>query len=122
MRHEESKIQRAAIKILDDYFRTSLCELIVNGHAPIMAASNEGKRSIVTGSLMKQQGLRKGFPDLFLHLKRKGYGGLCIEVKTEKGRFTKEQIAYLAHLKEQGYKVEICRTVQQIVDAVLAYI
>ena len=52
----------------------------------------------------KKQGLKKGYPDLFLPVVRGGYCGLFIEMKKRKGgRLSKEQREMLAYLNHEGY-------------------
>ena len=65
---------------------------------------NGGKRSESEAARFKAMGTRKGFPDLFLALPCNGYHGAFFELKSEKGKLSKEQEFYLALLKKQGYK------------------
>jgi hypothetical protein len=66
--------------------------------------TNEGKRSLRIGHLLVSIGLRKGFPDYFIHVRNERYGGLFIEMK-RRFNFTHDahQDAYIARLLEQGY-------------------
>lgn len=65
---------------------------------------NGGKRSESEAARFKAMGTRKGFPDLILALPCNGYHGAFFELKSEKGKLSKEQEVYLALLKKQGYK------------------
>lgn len=70
---------------------------------------NEGKRDQRTGYILKQLGLKKGVPDIFLPVARGGKHGLFIEMKRIKGgTVSKEQREWLDKLREQGYAAEIC--------------
>jgi len=69
---------------------------------------NEGHRTIMTGAMLKRLGLRKGFPDLLLLAQSGGYGMLFIELKSEFGTPTKEQLEYLAFLRDRGYAACLC--------------
>lgn len=71
-------------------------ELRMLAHVP-----NEGKRS--NGSKLVREGLRSGYPDIILDVARGGFHGLRIELKTQRGRTSKEQIEWIAALKRQGY-------------------
>ena len=44
-----------------------------------------------------------GVPDLWLPCARKGFHGLVIELKAQKGKATQEQVAYIEALERQGY-------------------
>lgn len=71
---------------------------------------NGGKRSAIEAARFKAMGTRKGFPDLILALPWNGYHGAFFELKSEKGRLSKEQEVYLALLKKQGYKTFVTRS------------
>lgn len=71
---------------------------------------NGGKRSAIEAARFKAMGTRKGFPDLILALPCNGYHGAFFELKSEKGKTTKEQEVYLAVLKKQGYKTFVTRS------------
>lgn len=69
---------------------------------------NEGKRSIVLGAQLKEEGLRKGLPDITLAVPRNHYGALYIELKTLKGKATKAQLDFISDLKKCGNAAHIC--------------
>ena len=54
-------------------------------------------------------GVKKGVPDLCLPVARGKYHALYIEMKTEKGRTTKEQEWWLEALREAGSCACLCR-------------
>lgn len=67
-----------------------------------MAAS-----SIYAAKAMRQQGMTKGIPDIFLPVARRGYHGLYIEMKRSNGRqsdLSPEQKECLMFLQQQGYQ------------------
>lgn len=115
--HEESIMQRQFIKhwaILSRQY----------GVPEILLASipNGGGRSgPVVGSILKAEGLRKGFPDLGLFLPRGIYGALFIEFKTATGRLSPEQEVYHEVLQKHGYMVRVCRSVRDCLSAVSDY-
>lgn len=53
----------------------------------------------------KKMGAKKGFPDLFIYQKSDDgkYAGLAIELKTETGHTSPEQISWQQELTKQGY-------------------
>ena len=93
-------------------------ELQLMYHVP-----NEGKRSRITGSILRAMGLRKGVPDIVLPVPRGGYHGLYVELKRkEGGKASKEQLWWLEQLDKQGYAVTICRGWVQASQNIIAYL
>jgi hypothetical protein len=62
----------------------------------------------VQASILKKMGVKKGVPDLFLPVPSGKYHGLWIEMKTENGRASTEQIWWADHLKANGYAHAFC--------------
>lgn len=93
-------------------------ELALMYHVP-----NEGKRSRATGGRLRAEGLRSGVPDICLPVARGGYHGLYIELKRRKGgRVTEAQEEWIAGLRAQGYRAEVCRGFDEASDVILAYL
>ena len=74
----------------------------------VMHIPNEGKRSDAYGARMKRLGLRKGFPDLFVPLPKRGYHGFFIEMKARKGKLSPDQRLWLVRLKNAHYATAVC--------------
>lgn len=77
----------------------------------LLNASLSGVR-LFPGQARKAKGLGmvRGFPDVFLPVRKAGYGGLFIELKRPRGgKLTPEQRAWLEELGEQGYLAVCCR-------------
>lgn len=70
---------------------------------------NEGLRSERTGYMLKQIGMQRGFPDLFILKACGNYHGLAIEMKSQNGRATKEQKQWIATLNALGYYAKVCK-------------
>lgn len=83
--------------------------------------ANEGSGSVARGRLLKNMGVRAGFPDLGLCVARGGFLGLFIEMKRKTGRLTDEQKAFHADLRAQGYRVETCYGADQAIDTITNY-
>jgi len=83
---------------------------------------NGGFRSKKTGAKMKRTGLKAGVPDIFLPVMRGKYGGLFIEMKSEKGIVQANQKEWHIKLRAQGYKCEICRGFEQAVKTIEKYL
>lgn len=57
----------------------------------------------------RQMGVKPGVPDLFYPVPLWGYHGLFIEMKTAKGRLSKEQQRWIDALTEFGYMCVVAR-------------
>ena len=76
--------------------------------ALLFAVPNGGTRNKIEAVNLKRQGVKPGVPDMFLPVARRGYHGLFIELKTETGRTSKNQDAWIADLNAQGYFCPVC--------------
>ena len=84
MKQEEYKLQKAVCRYLD--FKNILyCGSMGGQYQVHFSQRNKAKAT----------GYKKGFPDLFIYeiaqIENNIYAGLAIELKTKKGRPTKEQ-------------------------------
>jgi hypothetical protein len=70
----------------------------------LFAIPNGGGRSPVQGEWLRQEGVRRGAPDLCLAVPRHIYHGAYVEMKYGDGRETEEQREFLAFLASQGYR------------------
>ncbi len=70
----------------------------------------------------RQMGMKKGVPDLMLPIPMKGYHGLFIELKTDKGRLSQEQKNWIKALTTFGYKAAVCRGWEEAKDTLEEYI
>lgn len=82
---------------------------------------NGGKRSAIEAARFKAMGTRKGFPDLILALPCNGYHGAFFELKSEKGKTSKEQEVYLALLEKRGYKAFVTRSYEDFDNQLKEY-
>lgn len=78
-------------------------ELALLFHIP-----NGGSRDAVEGRHLKQQGVKRGVPDLFLPVPSGRYHGLFIEMKTDTGRASREQKEWIEYLNAVGYLAQVC--------------
>jgi hypothetical protein len=65
--------------------------------------ANQRKCSPREGRQLKLMGVKRGVSDIFLGIPTKYYHGLWIELKVEKGKLTKEQIAFIERKNKRGY-------------------
>ena len=123
MKNEESKIQQACIKWFD---------LQYPEYSQILfAIPNGGKRSVITASIMKKEGVRRGVLDIFFAKEKirtlsgvicNEYYGLFIEIKTKEGKLSKEQKEFIKKVEAEGFKCEICRSLDEFIKIINDYI
>lgn len=75
----------------------------------LFAVPNGGDRNRVVAAKMKGEGVRSGVPDYLLLVPSPEYHGLAIELKAMGGYASKEQKDWIARLRENGYRAEVCR-------------
>jgi 16S rRNA C1402 N4-methylase RsmH len=74
----------------------------------IFAVPNGGLRNAIVAKKLKAEGVAAGIPDLILPVAKKGYYGLFIELKTEKGKLSLAQKNRIEQLTADGYLAVIC--------------
>lgn len=93
-------------------------ELALLFHIP-----NGGSRNKVEAAHLKRLGVKKGVPDLFLPVARKGYHGLFIEMKRERGSYaSEEQMIWLTNLRLEGYMAMVCRGYEHARNVIEEYL
>ena len=88
----------------------------------LFAVPNGGNRDKVTGAIMKAEGITAGVSDLLLLVPSHGYHGLCIEMKTEKGRQSAEQKQWQKKVDAQGYRYAVIRSLDQFIETINDYL
>ena len=89
----------------------------------LIAVPNGGKRHIKTAISMKQEGVSKGFPDLFLPVPSSKFHGLFIEMKRQKGgTLSKEQKSWLEYLNSVGYQATVCNGFLEGKEVIACYL
>ena len=114
MRHEESKIQRAAVK----WFRYMFPDHV------LLSIPNGGARNKIEAAILKAEGVLAGAADLFLACASKDEltHGLWIEVKTQYGRQTETQKAFQDKVLKLGYGYRIVRSLDEFIEVVNNYL
>lgn len=124
----EDQIQMAFVEYVERKHPT-LAQLLI--HVP-----NEGARGLAGGKRQKLLGLRAGVPDLLFarpkhidYFNGNGnklgycdYHGLFLEVKSKKGRTTKEQVKMQNLLEDQGYYTDTCYNLDELINIFEWYI
>lgn len=80
---------------------------------------------------MKEEGVKKGVPDVFLPVPMTYVSegqvtdmkaGLWIEMKAGKNKPSDEQKWWIENLQEMGYRVEVCYSSQEAIDIINEYL
>src|SRR4029079_16310022 len=125
----EEDMQIAAMEILVGPARAGLPRDRAGGLQPrfpdlalLHAIPNGGARSKRTASRMKAQGVLRSMPDLCLPVARASFIGLYIEVKLPGEDPTDEQAAMHERLRDRGHRVDVCRSIEEIIEACVGYL
>jgi hypothetical protein len=86
---------------------------------------NENDRAdsnIIQGAIRKSMGVVAGVADLILLVARGKYHGFCIEMKDEHGTQKPAQKEWQTIVELQGYRYEICRSLEQFKRIIEEYL
>jgi len=90
--------------------------------ALLFAIPNGGARDLITGAMLKAEGVKRGVPDLFLPTAAGPFHGLFLEMKTASGRLSHEQHQWQHGLIEQGYACVTAHSLEQAIDTLTHYL
>ena len=89
----------------------------------LFAIPNGGWRAKSTAAAMRRTGTKAGVPDMCLPVARRGYHGLYIELKrSDGGRVSKDQQAWLERLRQQGYAAVVCCGCDSAINVITNYL
>ena len=114
MRHLESIIQQACVK----WFRLQYPHLAFL----LFAVPNGGARLRPEAAILPGEGATNGVADLILLFPAKKFHGMCIEMKSPKGRQQPSQKAWQERVEWAGYKYVICRSFDEFKAEIDAYL
>lgn len=124
MREEEHNIQAACVR----WFNLQWPQY----RGLLFAVPNGGARSKATAGKLKAEGVVAGVSDLILLVPKRSsdnplilaptYCGLCIEMKTTKGRQSPMQWAWQRKVEEHGYRYAVCRSLDEFMAVVNGYL
>lgn len=86
--------------------------LQAQGHLLWFHPANGGSRNVIEAVKLKRMGVSAGVPDIVL-IPRMG-PVLFIELKSESGRVSPEQQAWMEALREHGCPAEVCRSLDEV--------
>lgn len=114
MKHNESTLQTHCVT----WMRLAFPEF----NKLFFSVPNGGQRNATTARIMKAEGVVAGVSDLILLVPASGYHGLCIEMKTDKGRQSDHQREFQECVEAQKYKYVICRSVEDFQREITEYL
>jgi len=84
---------------------------------------NGGSRNVVEATKLKRMGVKRGVPDIWVVIPKKGFSGLIIELKRQKGgSVSTEQKRWIEYLRNAGYSVHVCKGAGPAVEVVNWYL
>lgn len=86
------------------------------------AVPNGGKRNAREAKSLKDEGVRKGVPDVCIPVPVGGKHGLYIEMKYGKNKPTEEQKEWLAYLSGVGYSCAVCYSASAAIKVTREYL
>lgn len=89
---------------------------------PVFAIPNGGSRNKAEAVKLKAEGVSAGVPDLFLPIPKQEFHGLFIEMKVGRNRTSAEQDEWIALLRKNGYRAEVCYGADAAIKAIDEYI
>jgi hypothetical protein len=90
--------------------------------SPIVKFGGTMKQRLIQGYTQKMMGYMKGTLDIFLPHPKKEYHGLFIELKSLRGRISKEQILMVDALSQKGYAVYVCSNLDDAINFTKGYL
>ena len=124
MREEEHQIQSACVR----WFAYQHPEL----KGLLFAVPNGWARNKATAGKLKAEGVVAGVSDRILLVPQwfttwRGqqgclYAGLCIEMKTAKGRQSPDQKEWQAKVESKGYKYAVCHSLDEFINEIENYL
>jgi hypothetical protein len=88
----------------------------------LMHVPNGGARSKGEAGKLKAMGTKPGVPDFLLPRGRGHWRGLAIELKSSTGALSPDQKEWLRGLEQEGYLTSVCRTLDNFVALVQAFL
>jgi hypothetical protein len=127
-KNEESQMQRNLIR-----WWSIACRGFGIHEWMLFSIPNGGGGGEKRGYWLRLEGARRGPPDLVLTVPRAKWGGitdprnhsfagLFLELKTPTGRLSPEQKIFHEHLTKNGYRVAVCRSLDEAVKTIAEYL
>ena len=88
----------------------------------MFAVPNGGLRDIVTARKLKDEGVKRGVPDVILPVARGGFHGLFIENKSKGRKPRDDQRKWAEKLQQQGYMAVCCDDLMLAIKTITDYL
>lgn len=88
----------------------------------LYAIPNGGHRHMAEAIRLRDEGVRKGIPDLCLPCSRHGFNALYIEMKSKSGSVSDDQTAMIEMLVDCGNMVVICWDALSAIQTIISYL
>lgn len=88
----------------------------------LFSVPNGGSRNVIEAARLKREGVVRGVADLLLLVPKKGFHGLCIEMKTRVGRQSEHQREWQKEVEQQGYRYAVCKSVAEFMNEINNYL
>ena len=88
----------------------------------IIHIPNGGTRKIGEAVKLKKMGVVKGISDIFIPIPSMGYSGFWIEMKSTKGKLSKEQRIFMLNMRRFGYRTETCYSCEDAIITIEWYL
>jgi len=95
---------------------------IPNGGKRERKQNKKGQWYCPAGKALKDEGAKKGVPDICLPVPRKGWHGLYAEAKVGKNKCTPEQEGFISFLKKNDYYVFVFYDVEFAIGNIVRYL
>lgn len=114
MRHLESQIQKQCVT----WFRLQYADIALL----LFAVPNGGARNRLEAAIMNGEGVTAGVADLLLLHANSEHHGLCIEMKTPKGKQTDSQKRFQRKVEAFGYRYEVIHSLDEFMILIRDYL
>lgn len=88
----------------------------------LFAIPNGFQGNSARGKWMRDEGLKRGVPDMMLAVPIHFFCGLLIEMKSPKGKLTLKQSEWQFNLRKYGYKVHVCYSQDEAINTIKEYL
>lgn len=122
-KHEEANLQRECVTWFRSVYPKYALNLFHPNNEPFFGGSGKTKEQQArSGYLAKTIGVTSGVADLILLLPNTRYHGLCIELKTEKGKQRDTQKTWQDAVESVGYRYVIIRNIFEFKREIVEYL
>ncbi|MCS7317521.1 MAG: VRR-NUC domain-containing protein [Candidatus Dojkabacteria bacterium] len=88
----------------------------------VFAVPNGGPRHPFVAKRLKEEGVKRGVPDIFVPIPKNGYHGLFIEMKVEKRKLSREQAIFKVFLEKKNYLYYVCYSAEEAFNLLKKYL